>query len=129
MKKILFGLLCATSISAFADCDVVVLKSASKPFDSGVRLENMGGYALAPLCSDLPEDVRTTYYGKFCNSDISALDHTIYAPLSTSQCSNLKNSPWLLKDGKNKMAVTISDKNIKDDQTIILQYPQDFNAK
>lgn len=127
MKKYLLIFVCIVN-TVFANCDFVVINSYSQGWQHGIRLEHVGGIALVPLCSDLPEELRNKYYKKYCNIDVYSLNRILYTPFTTFRCQNLLNTKWVLRnDGKDNMQIIVGSKSLKDDNTIFLIYPQDFN--
>ena len=127
MKKILLLLISFVSINAFATCDYVVVNSNSATWEANTRSEQLSGIAMAPLCDDLPDDLKDGPYAKYCNNSQYNQYKTIYGAFNTQSCKNLLNTMWSIQlNGEILGTHVINEVDLIDDQTIILSYPSQF---
>ncbi len=127
LKIIILTFSCILVQNIFASCNYVVIDDSQTPWQTDTRSIEIGGRAVAPLCADLPEDLKNNEYKAYCSNLRFTTERTIYAPYETNTCNNLVNTEWaIVKDGQSFGVHAITSADLKDDSTIILHYPQQF---
>ena len=96
LSAVIYFLLYSTV--SLADCDFVIVNKSQTSFEqisSNLRAEEIGGYAVAPLCSQLPKQLRNTTYKAYCDNPKFQIENTIFAPYEDVQsCQQLVGTHW-----------------------------------
>ncbi len=114
--------------SSFATCNYVVVDDDSISWQPDTRSIELAGLAVAPLCADLPEALKSNQYKAYCNNQSYNAAKTIYAPYDTASCYNLIGTKWgLVKTELSFGSHRIATEDLNDESTIILHYPRQFD--
>jgi hypothetical protein len=120
---------------SLANCNFVIYNNDNK-WNIQTRAEQKNGYAMAPLCSSLPEDYIEKWYKLFCAENTKFIpplskSQVIYAPYSTKDCYNIIGSEWVIKSSSNVYSksyiIKESDIDITNNQNIFLDYKKFYN--